>query len=362
MKVNKKKVNILLSLVLIIPMLSVATIDSHATDIVTAGDLVSTSSDSLAINILTTGLGGKPIGGAELDLNVDGVLVATFTTASNGKISDSKTIHNQDMYNKIGARVSDGKLLFNVNSDVTNSAKSIKISEKKAPDGYQKNTNTWNYMLNKANDINLNIAHVNKVSTGARFVVVDSNGKPIPNVILDINQVDESGKIIQHIVNGYTDSKGTLDASTFIFGSKEIISSDGALNLSTGLYKYTVMGIGADKASGTVKVEDGKITDKQIPLTDKEKNEAQYYKETVMKSSNGGVRGNGNISSQYGNTGSKVTNDTIKRNISNTSNNTNNSSTGTKNRLARTGLEDTIGYSLAGLSLLVSGAYIFIKK
>lgn len=50
--------------------------------------------------------------------------------------------------------------------------------------------------------------------------------------------------------------------------------------------------------------------------------------------------------------------------INNTTNNTNRTRNYTNNnkRLAKTGSENSIAYTLSGLTLLVSGAFIFIKK
>lgn len=355
MRIDKKILNTILAFAIAIPMIGFVN-DSrvHAAD--TTDTNATTNVSVVEANIVTTGVENKYVGGADLDLLVYGFPIAYFTTDSNGKInSDNVTVINREMYDELVLGITDGKLNLKAGDLVYTKAE---IKERKAPLDYELNTKTYPIDLKAASKIDITVPHT-RFTSGAKFTVVDANGKPISNVILDVTKIDNNDKFVDFVVSGVTNTNGTHDRNnllSYATKDKNMVGSDGTLNIPPGRYKYSVAGAGFGKGEGIIEVKSNSFVKKDIQLTAQEKKNAQELKDTIM----------------HTNTAEDITiDDNNKQRLSN-NNNRNNTNTNrsynnntdntTKKLLAKTGSENPIAYTLTGLALAASGAFIFMKK
>ncbi|WAW14480.1 SpaA isopeptide-forming pilin-related protein [Peptostreptococcus equinus] len=306
-------------------------VDNEAADpIVIQNDY---ESNKIAIEVKTVDKNsGYGIEGAQIQLISGKENVTTFITGKNGMLQmNGSTIDNQEIYNKLQPKVVNGVLLINMGTgDYT-------IKEKKAPSGYKLNTNQWTYgtVNNKMQDIIIehektsSVSNENpkKIDTGFKLEVINEEYDPLKNVKVGVYKVDSKNKIIEKVFVGMTGDNGSFDSKKAQKGGELV--SNGAISLEPGRYMYKADGLSKNYY---IDVKEGQVPKKIIKLSQKD---ITYLN-------------------------SKKNSDLIN---SKTNNNKNYTTANNNNkRLAKTGSENSIAYTLSGLTLLVSGAFIFIKK
>lgn len=286
------------------------------------------------IIITSRGPQGELLQGVTYDLFVkEGskeVRLASLSTDEDGLLSEGFE-RTTDLPN-ITVKVVNGTLVL--------PAGSYKIISKNSINGLmlQKDGITFKTEASKIEELNLKLTKEGNVSgstvgnsktadTGVKIKVISkSNKNGLSNQEIAVYSTDESSKTENIVFVGKTNKDGKLDAMNSSKGT-ELIDTNGIIELKPGTYYYKLNNYPNAKKH-PFKIENGKISEQVLTLNISNGSEVSKVKPKSK--------------SKYTNSSSLNSDGTTK--------------------LAKTGFASTMGYSIAGIAMISSGAFMFRRK